>query len=122
MKTLPDMPRWVEENLNQPYRAREKSMLAIAQVIDQIAQVKPAGSAAIETTPADASHRMTYTGKILAVSSHHALQQESTTKRLVVHDLSLLPPLHLQRGQDLSVAYAYDKGKIIQSEVGREGR
>ncbi|GHU20055.1 hypothetical protein FACS189475_08340 [Betaproteobacteria bacterium] len=115
----PNLPEWVDEKLVKPYRDREASREKIKQSYK--AECERASTSATMLTDADASHGKTYKGKIIDVTVHHALQQTGANK-FVIHDRSLSIPQELQKGKQATIAYAYDKGKIVAPMQGKGSR
>lgn len=115
-----DAPAWVEQYLVVPTQVRARSLDAINSTIEQIKTIKPAGAMPIVVENANAENGRNYAGKVLAVASHHVLQQDVKSENLVVHDMALLAPVKLQPGQVVTLQYAYDKGKIVIPASDRE--
>ena len=102
-------PAWVSEKLLKPYHAREISREQIEKAFD--AQCASSASLPAVLADADASNGKTYRGTIIEVTQHHALQQTEANK-FIVHDRSLSVAQELIVGQQATIGYAYDKGKI----------
>lgn len=113
-------PAWVEQYLVVPTQARARSLDTINAVIAQIEAVKPAQALPVVVESANAENGRSYAGKVFATATHHVLQQDFNSGKLVVHDLSLLAPMKLQPGQVVTLQYAYDKGKIVMPESDRD--
>ena len=58
----------------------------------------------------------TYSGGVVNVTKHHVLQQ-TDEKSFVAHDRALSAAQDFQRGSYATVAYAYDKGKIVSLDA-----
>ncbi len=110
---------WVGLYLIVPTQERARSLDSINATIEQIKAITPTDAAPIIVQNANAENGRNYAGKVLAVASHHVLQQEHSGT-FVVHDLSLLAPVNLKPGQVVSLQYAYDKGKIVLPASNRE--
>jgi hypothetical protein len=61
---------------------------------------------------ADASNGQTYKGTLVAVTSYHALQNIGAG-RFILHDLTLTATRFPQPGEEVTVSYAYEHGKIV---------
>jgi len=108
-------PQWVDANLIAPYQERMQSR-------DQIGRAFSAhASKAALLLDADASHGQSYRGQVVEVTQYHVLQQIQPNQ-FIIHDRALSVPQALEPGQQATIGYTYDKGKIKNSEVTMEAR
>jgi len=97
----PHPPSWVADKLLKPCQDRAHSRAQIERACTQPAAIQQA----------DASHGNTYSGKVMAVTPHHVLQQ-TAAGQFVIHDRALSAPRPYRKGTAAVISYAYDKGKI----------
>lgn len=102
---------WVQEKLWTPHQARQESLDAIRSVY---AREAASGATTLQCRlkEADAGDGKRYSGKVLAVTKHHYLQQVGANV-FVVHDRALLAPIEIMPGKAQTIQYAYKAGKAI---------
>ena len=108
------LPEWVTDRLMDVQRSRIESLAFLGKAL------KDQGYA--EAPPvkhAEAVHGASYSGRIVAASALHVLQEQAKSQMLV-HDKSLMQSRTYVVGQNTTVTYAYDRGKIAEVERGRE--
>jgi predicted ABC-type ATPase len=100
-----DAPLWVTEYLEKPYRERERSRQRLLESYPQLTRYG-------QVDDADASNGQSYTGKLIAATPYHALQ-EMEKDSFILHDRALtatrLPP----PGEEVTIRYAFRHGKMV---------
>jgi predicted ABC-type ATPase len=110
LHNLRQHPNWVKPYLVDAFLERVESRNRITEVFQ-----KDASSQAV-LKDADAAHRKRYTGPIIGLTQHHALQKISAHS-YVVHDRSLSDSKGLEAGKNATIEYAFYKGKIVTPDT-----
>lgn len=101
-------PAWVAERLAGPYGERMQSRAQLAAAFDGAAAGNSSGLRVVNMD-ADIGHGKTYSGPIVELTKHHALQKAGANV-YVVHDRALCPAVDLEKGKSAKIAYQYEKG------------
>lgn len=92
---------WVAEKLTGPYMRRLASRKLLSAALSDGRPV----------SVADAAHGKDYTGFLIRITEHHALQD--VAGELVLHDRQLAATTVFTVGQEQTVSYRYEHGKIV---------
>lgn len=105
-------PRWVTEKLVHPYQERQFSRQILNTIFSNAADNdrEPLPS----LCEADASNGKIYTGKIADVTNYHVLQVVDA-RMYILHDRMLMATKDIQPEKNITIEYAYDKGKIRET-------
>ncbi|MGU4703167.1 zeta toxin family protein [Burkholderia cepacia] len=103
---------WVAEKLTDPYMRRLASRKLLTAALSDGRPVRVA----------EAAHGKDYTGLVVRVTEHHALQD--VAGELLLHDRQLAATVTYVVGQEQTVSYRYEHGKIVPvdgpSQVARQ--
>ncbi|MDR1162435.1 MAG: hypothetical protein LBM17_01170 [Candidatus Accumulibacter sp.] len=105
-----DQAQWAVEKLIQPCQERLASLQKIESALSAQGVLREASKP--DVADADASNGRQYIGAILELTRYHALQQTGENT-YIVHDRSLIATTVLRKGERTTIAYVYDKGKIL---------
>ena len=111
LQVSPNAPEWAKGSFLSVIEQRMASR-------EQLRATTQAAGAERFTDAVAESGRF-YSGGVVNVTKHHVLQQTGD-KSFVAHDRALSAAQEFQRGTYATVAYAYDKGKIVSLEALRE--
>jgi predicted ABC-type ATPase len=99
---------WVAEKLTGPYMRRLASRKLLSAALSDGRSVRTA----------EAAHGKDYTGWVVRVTEHHALQDVSG--ELLLHDRQLAATTVYVAGQEQTVSYRYAHGKIVPVDALRQ--
>ena len=101
-------PAWVIARLAEPYHKRAASRARMAAAFQRKAAEYSGG---LKSLLRDAAiwHDKTHHGLIIEADEYHVLQQVGANVYLV-HDRALCPPVALNKGKTVALAYHYEKG------------
>lgn len=114
--STPDVPSWAFERLQRDHNARLESL----NVLGQALQKEGFSRDSQRLEMAEAVNGARYDGRTIAVTALHLLQQADKTN-FVMHSRALSQERTYRVGNNESVTYAFDKGKIksIEKEIDR---
>lgn len=92
---------WVSKQLTEPYMRR----LSSRKLLTALSQ------GGREVRPAEAAHGRDYAGLVVRVTDHHVLQDVGG--ELVLHDRQLVATGAFTQGQEQTICYRYEHGKIV---------
>ncbi len=109
----PLTPDWAFERLQKEYHARLASLAELAAALQ--------GEGHKDAPPvnlAQAANGLKYSGRMVAVTALHLLQ-EAEQRQFLVHARALTQDRSYRAGSVEQVSYAYERGKIVPLDRGR---
>ena len=104
---LEQSPKWAIDRLEREHNARVESLATLGAALQK--EGFTPGVQRLEM--AEAAHGLQYDGRTVAVTALHLLQ-ESSKNNFLLHSRALAQERTYRTGNNESVTYAYDKGKI----------